>query len=346
MSDFMDADTPQLVAHVNHETGDVIIQAKDGKEVKPPTEELGLPKLDKLTERIARLYEKGALVSIEKLTRIPPLDAPLDPKLFGDASEIQKRNATRKVSMRVSIIDEKTLKEIEKCRQGLRTLLTKFTFSLADNMHWMPDTARELFESELKRVNDEGQKLISDLLSGDVDAFINAKREALVSDINAMYEALGKKGQVTEDVIKGVIKSLKERLSKAQLGNISPKLSYSLVSFSRRDNTLVSPWGQAFTLLSDIAAFPRKALTDSFFFRGLKVREDIPIESMNVADDALCRDIETRGIKNRCRNELELLCRIETASMESKDRCELVCRILDGDSIEAIGKTLREMKSI
>jgi hypothetical protein len=42
-----------------------------------------------------------------------------------------------------------------------------------------------------------------------------------------------------------------------------------MISFSRTDNAMVSPWGQAFSLLADIAVFPRKALTDSFFFRGL-----------------------------------------------------------------------------
>ena len=180
-----------MVAHVDPVTGDIKVHSEDGREVTPPTEELGLAKLDQLAEQMARLYDKGALVSIDKLSRIPPLDAPLNPSLFGDTSELHKGNVTRKVIMRVSIIDEKTLKEIDKRRQGLRTLLTKFTFGLADNIRWMPITARKLFESEVNRVNEEGQKLILDLLSGDVDAFIDAKRAALVADINGMYAELG-----------------------------------------------------------------------------------------------------------------------------------------------------------
>jgi hypothetical protein len=86
------------------------------------------------------LSDKGVLVSIDKLSRIPPLDAPLNPSLFGDTSELHKGNVTRKVSMRVSIIDEKTLKEIEKRRRGLRILLTKFTFGLADNIRCRTST--------------------------------------------------------------------------------------------------------------------------------------------------------------------------------------------------------------
>jgi hypothetical protein len=335
-------DMPCEVAHVDPTTGDVTILSEDRQEVIPPTEKLGLAKLDQLAEQVARLYDKGALVSIDKLSRIPPLDAPLDPRLFGDASEIQKGNVTRKVSMRVSVIDEKTLKEIDKRRQGLRTLLTKFTFGLADNMRWMPATASKLFELELKRVNEEGQKLISDLLKGDVGAFVDAKRPGLVADINAMHAKLGSPGQVTDNVIDRVVESLKERLGKANLANFMPELSYSVVSFMRTDTALVSPWGQAFSLLAGVAAFPRKALTDSFFFRGLEVSEDDLIEAMNVADDALCRDLRSRGIKERCKAELNLLSRIEKATMESRDRCELVWRILSGDSIDAIDKILKE----
>jgi len=333
---------PNTRSEIDPVTGDVKITDEKGNEITPPTEEGGLKKLDKLAEFVARLYEKGSLVSIDKLSRIPPLDAPLNPSVFGDAAELQKGNVTRKVSMRVSIIDEKILKDIDKRRQGMRTLLNKFTFGLADNMRWMPDTACKLFELELKRINEEGQNLISDLLKGDVDAFIKSKRADLVTDINAMYAALGRSGQVTENEVNKVIDNLKERLSKAQSVNFMPKLSYSSVSFKNSDNDMASPWGQAFSLLSGVAVFPRKALTDSFFFRGLKVTEDDLIEAMNVADDALVRDLGTRGIKSRCRAELDLLSRIEKVPIESRDRCELVFRILAGDPIEQIDKELKE----
>ncbi len=326
-------EAPPAVAHVDIFTGDVTIGSQDSQRVPTPSEELGLEKLDQLAEQVARLYEKGALVSIDKLSRIPPLDAPLDPSLFGDAPELHKGNVTRRVSMRVSIIDEKTLREIEKCRKSFRTLLTKFTFGLADNMRWMPDTARELLELELNRINEEGQKLISDLLKGDVGAFIEGKRDTLVADINAMFEVLGRPGPVTNDVIDGVVDSLKNRLKIASTTNFMPKLSFSIISFAGAENDLVSPWGQAYSLLADVAAFPRKALTDSFFFRGVKVAEEDVIEVMNIADDALLQDLSTLGIKDRCKAELALLAEIESASMKSRDRCEMVWRVIAGDPV-------------
>src|SRR5258708_22336002 len=257
---------PKIIARVDPESGDVTMQTQTGQEIPTPTEELSLKKLDQLAESVARIYEKGSLVSIDKLSRIPPLDAPLDPSLFGDEAELQRGSVTRKISMRVSIIDEKTLKGINKRRQSLRALLNRFTFGLADNIRWMPAAGRNLFESEVKRVDEEGSKLIGDLLKGGVDEFIKDKRGALTKDINDMYKQLGRSGQVTDKVIDRVVQTFKDRLTKAHTSTFLPTLSYSELSFTSRENAYSSPWGQAFSLLADITAFPRKALTSSFFF--------------------------------------------------------------------------------
>ena len=333
---------PRVVAHVDPETGDVTIESPEGDTLPAPTDQLGITKLDPIAERVAHLYEQGTLVSIDKLSRIPPLDAPLDPSVFGDAAELVRGNVKRTVSLRASVIDKKTLKNIEARRQGLRTLLTKFTFGLADNMRWIPAAARALFEAELGRINKEGQKLISDLICGNVDAFLETKREALVADLNAMYSQLGRPGQVTPDVVAKVLQSMKERLEKAQSTNFMPKLSYSSISFTSTDNAFASPWGQAYSLLSDVAVFPRKAQSDSFFFRGLKTSKKVLLNAMNVADDALLRDSGTLELEDRCKTELDILSRIEKAPIASKLRCELVLKIIDGAPIASIEEELKK----
>lgn len=60
---------------------------------------------------------------------------------------------------------------------------------------------------------------------------------------------------------------------------------------------------------------------------------NLHFDAMNVADDALSRDRYSRGVKDRSRQELGLLGRIEKASLESVDRCRLPGQILRGDSI-------------
>jgi hypothetical protein len=337
--------SPRELVQVDPETGDVTLVSADGASIMRPTEAIGLPKLDRLAENVARLYAKGVLISVDKLSRIPPLDAPLDPSWFGDRPEMQRGNVTRKVSMRVRIIDESTLKEIDKRRKALHTLLGKFAFGLADKMRWMPHSAKALFESELERVNAEGQKLISDLLKGDIASFIAQKKDTLVVGINAMYRELGRQGSVTEDVIGRVVDNLKERLTKAQSANFMPKLTYSHITFSVTEDTWASPWGQAYSLMSDIAVFPRKALTDRFFFSGLKVSEDDLMEAMNVMEDAIVRDRSVSRIKDRCKTELDLLVRIEKSSIDAREKCDLLWRMLIGGGVDSITAELDERES-
>ena len=340
LDDAQDADAPHEIAHVDPETGAVSLKNSEGQDVVSPSVAAGLPEFDPLADFVARLYSKGKLVTIDKFSRMLPLDAPLEPAWFGDAAERQHGNVTRRVSMRISIIDEHTLKEIEKRRKGLRDLLNKFTFGLADNTRWMPERARPLFDAEMQRVNEEGQKLVSNLLQGNVAAFLAQKKDALIADLNAMYQALGQQGQVTANVIARVCKSLEERLMKAQAANFMPALSYTDIAFSHTSNTWANPWGQAYTLLADIADFPRKALTDPSFFRGLSVSEDELIGAMNVADDALLRDSSFRRLKNRCKLELNLLRYIEQSSCTPKDKCELVRKVITGCDLRTVAAAL------
>jgi len=340
-----DLDPLPTTARVDPETGDVTIFSETGEEVTPSSEALGLPKLDQLAEQVTRLYEKGALVSIDKLSRIPPLDAPLDPSVFGDKAELQRGNIVRKVTMRVSIIDKETLKEIEKRRKGLPTLLTKLTYGLANNMRWIPNAARELFDAEMKRINRDGQDLIANLLEGDVSAFIEAKRAELTIDVNTMYVELGGKGKLTNEAIEQIVKSLKKRLDKADSANFMPMISYSTLSFSRTETASASPWGPAFSLLADIAKFPREALSDPFFFRGFQLKEDDLLSAMNVAYDALLRDTKERAVIDRSKRELVLISPIERAPIEARTRCELVSRLIAGHSIDEIGAALNKVES-
>ncbi|MGH7340545.1 MAG: hypothetical protein ACREKH_08660, partial [Candidatus Rokuibacteriota bacterium] len=67
------------LAEVDPETGTLRISSPDGTPLTSPTEALGLLALDDFAGAVARLYQKGSLVSIDKLSRVPPLNAPLNP---------------------------------------------------------------------------------------------------------------------------------------------------------------------------------------------------------------------------------------------------------------------------
>ena len=67
---------------------------------------------------------------------------------------------------------------------------------------------------------------------------------------------------------------------------------------------------------------------------------------MNVTDDALCRDFQNRSIRDLCKDELNLISRIEMAKMESRDKCELLFHILAGDSCASIEEVLKEKEIV
>jgi hypothetical protein len=97
--------------------------------------------------------------------------------------------------------------------------------------------------------------------------------------------------------------------------------------------------------MSDIAVFPRKALTDRFFFSGLKVSEDDLMEAMNVMEDAIVRDRSVSRIKDRCKTELDLLVRIEKSSIDAREKCDLLWRMLIGGGVDSITAELDERES-
>ncbi len=334
-------DTEQLKADVDMETGEVTLKSPDNKDIPSPTEEIGFPRVDYLSERIARLYEKGTLVTIDKQTRIPPLNAPISPSLFGDSAETQYGSLSKKVSMKVSIIDDITLKEIDNKKKAVQHLLNKISFKLADGIRWIPYSAKDLFETELKRINEEGQGLISKLLKGNVADFLEEKKEKLIKDINDLYIDNGNLGTVPAKVVEEVVNSLKKRLTKAQTSNFIPMLSYTTISFNTTNNDYSSPWGQAFAMLKDIAVYPRKALTDPFFFRGINILQGDLINAMNVEDDAILKN-QSIFIKDRCNNELALIKEITELSIESSEKCRFIYKIINGIDYNIIYEELKK----
>ncbi len=315
----------QQHATVDPHTGEVTVE-------ESASEEIGIEKLDPFTDEVARIYSRGSLVSIDKYGRTPPLDAPLNPAWFGDEAEIQRGAITRKVTMRISIISEARLKEIEKRRKGIRTLLNRFSLGLADNMRWIPSAAQPLFEAELHRLNEEGRGLLEELFNGDVAAFVSGKRDSVTRDLKAMSEELGR-DVAREDVIDQVLSSFNRRLTNAVTGSLLPSVTYSAVVFRLCSSACSSPWEQAYSFLRDLARFPRKAMTDPFFMRGLKVDEEALLRAMDVADDALH---SAKGMpKSRCTDELELLDRIHESRLDPERRCRLVFQVLRGQVEDA-----------
>ncbi|MBW7893698.1 MAG: hypothetical protein H3C27_01190 [Opitutaceae bacterium] len=328
---------------VGEDTGEVEIPKGDDPNQPQPPPETGIPRLGELGQFVARLYQKGRLVSISKLSRVPPLDAPVKPDWFGGISEIKEGGFTYKAAMRVSLFSEADLKELEKFRKALPALLAKFTYALADNMRWMPLQALGMFGAEQVKLIKKGKVIIGRLLAGGIDELIKEKRPKLERDLATVQQRLRIEGPVSQEAIEKSIEALRGRLSKADKADFLPKLSFSTINFDHTSSAESTPWGQAYTFLSSIAEFPRKALADPFFMRGLDIDADVLIQVMNVADDPVCRDLRARGISARCRMELEFLDQVEAADITPRERCELIQKLLLGAELDKLQTQLQTM---
>lgn len=312
-------------------------QAQSPSEI---TRALGLPAPDGLADFVSTVYARGSLVTIEKLSRIPPLDAPLDPRLFGDMAEIRTRSVSRRVSMRVSIISESDLKSIERLRTGVRTLLPKLSYSLADGVRWMPTKARPLFDHALAELDLQGKAKIAGMIGGDIERFIESKRTQLHDDIRAMCDELGRPVSAIPGLVPKIESELRTRLARSSSESFLPLITHMPVVFEIAENERSSPWAQAAALLRDVAMYARRALTEDRFFLGLKADQDVVLDAMDVAKDSILLLPRNRATRERASLDLIFLEQLYRPEILPRKRCELTVRLLAGEPAASLDREL------
>jgi hypothetical protein len=323
---------------VDPESGEVVLIDEHGEPIGSPTEEIGVPKLDHLAEAVARVFDLGALVSIDKLSRIPPLEAPVKPEWFGVDSFRQTGMVRAQTSIKVAPFDETTLKKIDRLRRISGELLPRYSFSLADGVRWIPRQAIPLFEAALTSANDDAKKLLGATIGDSVEAFLVSQRDRIRADAQRMYEVYHPGGRIPDNAVANVLEELKMRLDKTRGDKIIPRVAYSPVAFNpSQSSEWSSPWGQAFALLKGIAEFPRHAMTDRFFWQGIRTDEDALIKAMDVAGDYLVKDYGGRKAKQQAEIDLDLIKQLEEAAGEVEDKCRALWGLITtGKSTEVV----------
>ena len=152
-----------------------------------------------------------------------------------------------------------------------------------------------------------------------------------------MYEAYHPNGKIPESAVDNILHELKVRLDKTKADKIIPRVAYSPIAFNPTGSSdWSSPWGQAFALLKGIAEFPRDAMTDRFFWQGIKTDEDALIQAMNVADDCLVKEYGGRKAKLRAEFELDLIERLEDATGDAQAKCRALWALVTTGRTEGI----------
>lgn len=312
---------PTVETEIDPESGDVFLIDQNLR-IPSPTEAIGIPKLDRLAQSIARVYAGGVLVSVDKLSRIPPLEAPVKPSWFGVESFRQRGMVSAQTSMKVAPFDESTLKKIDRLRRVSGELLPRFSFALADGMRWVPKQAIPLFEQALSAANEEAKELLGKAVGPDVESFLLSQRDRIRADAQEMYTAYHPGGKIPDDAVRSILDELKVRLNKTKADKLIPTVTYSPIAFNPFQSTgWSSPWSQAFALLKGVAEFPRAAMTNRFFWQGLRTDEDALVVAMDVAGDSLVAEYGSRKAMHRAEEELQLIKRLEEGSADPQDRC-------------------------
>jgi hypothetical protein len=334
---------PPVRAIIDTESGEVVLVDHNNEAIPSPTEAIGVPKLDPLADHVARIFELGALVSVDKLSRIPPLEAPVKPSWFGVESFRQTGMVTAQTSIKVAPFDEATLRKIDRLRRVSGELLPSYSFALADGVRWMPKQAIPLFEAALTAANEDAKKLLGEAVGSDIQAFLKAQRERIRSDAQRMYEAYHPGGKIPEDAVSNIVDELNTRLDKTKVGQLIPKVAYSPVAFNpSQKSEWSSPWGQAFALLKGIAEFPRDAMTNRFFWRGIKTDEDTLIKAMNVAGDCLVEEYGSRKASQRAQLELDLIKQLEVVPGDAQAKCRALWMLITTGNEKAVVEFLEQ----
>lgn len=330
-------DPPPVRAILDEESGEVVLVDENNVAVPSPTEAIGVPKLDPLSDCVARIFALGALVSVDKLSRIPPLEAPVKPEWFGVDSFRQTGVVRAQTSIKVAPFDEVTLKKIDRLRRVSGELLPRYSFALADGVRWMPKQAIPLFEAALTAANEDAKQLFGQTIGEDIQSFLESQQERIRNDAQRMYEVYHPGGKIPDNAITNILEELKVRLDRTKADKLIPSVAYSSVAFNpSQKSEWSSPWGQAFTLLKGIAEFPREAMTNRFFWQGIRSNEDALINAMNVADDYLVAEYGGRKAKHQAELELVLIKQLEEASGDPQDKCRALWSLITTGDLNAV----------
>jgi hypothetical protein len=222
-------------------------------------------------------------------------------------------------------------------------VLPRFSFSLADGVRWMPQKAMPLFEAALSVANDEAKQLLGQTMGDDVVAFLGSQYERIRADAQRMYEAYHPGGKIPDTAVHSILEELKLRLDKTQSHKLIPTVAFSPVAFNpSQKSEWSSPWGQALTLLKGVAEFPREAMTDKFFWRGMRTNEDELIQAMDVAGDHLVPEYGSRKAMQRATEELAWIKALEESPGEPLDKCRALWALITTGQEAELMKVLNE----
>ena len=315
---------------VDSKNGEVSVQTAGGVRVATVSTESKITKVSPVYRKLSHLFRMGHLVSVDKTTRLPPFEVSVKPRWFGLETLKQIGSVKRQVSYHISALTPEELKQLENRRKKTSELQDLFCFSLADAQRWMPLTAESLFRQEQERINAEGKDSLTKLIAGNLDKFMESRRDAISRDANSMYRDLFPNHDLSKTALDEIMEAIKARLAEAQIGSFLPQLSFNSVGLPQPENSAwKSQLGSALHLLLSIARYPRKAVQNGLYFgRGMKAKPLEIVKSMNVLNDPFIRLYEKGRAEDTAKEELASIEEIAESMDEAEDKCRRLLEIM------------------
>lgn len=334
------AEGKTVVVTIDPETGDVV--DAEGKRIESVLDEAKVPRPSIAMVQVGKVLHQGSLATIDNSSRVGPLDCPISAELFGVDADRRTGTVSRETKFRVSAIDEKTLKKLESFRTRTRELLNKMSYPLADGARWVPHTVRPLLEQELARVNEEGKALLGDTVKGDVNAFVESKRQDVAHDAQKQYAEMHSGKTIPKETVEKILDELKKRLQRATGGKLLPMLSFLDVRIATApDSDWSTQASQAFRFLVHVAKYPRDCLTDPFFMRGLRIDQKTLMAAMDVVSDSLVDSYikEDSGL-DLARDQNRIIEYIQSVDIDDILKCDALYRLMRNGTEKQIQEIL------
>ncbi|WP_283433168.1 hypothetical protein [Neorhodopirellula lusitana] len=332
---------PKIV-EVDPETGDVICHDKDSNETPSVLDEVDVPRPSIALVQMGKILHQGNMATIDNSSRVPPLDCPISAELFNIPQDQRTGTVLQRTKFSVSAIDEKTLKKLEAFRKRTRDLLNKMSYPLADGNRFVPASARALLESELDRMNKQGQDLLGSAVAGTAEEFVKSQEKQVATDAQKRYADLHGGDEMPDETLQQILTELTNRLAHAKGGKLLPQLNFLDVRIATaEDSDWSSQASQALRFLVSVAKYPRECLTDLYFMRGIKVPTEQLLPAMNVMDDQLvAKFIEDGSGVDQARRDLGWIDKIQRSPCEDMARCEAIYRLIKGRSEDEVFQSL------
>ena len=308
----------------------------DGLEDKPPSCIVKLPKLDPLADRMTRLLGYGRQVTIAYSSTVRPLDAPVNPRFFGQEAEHRDGTVVQRQSFRISNFSQEELKKIDEYRKGSQAIIKKLGLPLEKGLYWLPNAVISIFENEIKAKNEEARKELEKLVEGDAGSFVKGKRKKIEDDLTNVYQRLGGKGAVPKRALTELLDDLSLRINRGLNAQLLSPVTFSEARFDLREKEKKdwqAPWAQVEKLVLALARFPRQAIHRPKTLSGLQASQSEILTAIDIADDIILKvEKEDRlRAERRASSELQILDWIANADMGGRDRCEVVFMLIDGE---------------